>query len=397
MHPAQRVLAGTAIAILSVSALAPSGHAASSAWAILPINTPSNQSDYLNAVSCSAATACTAVGGRQTGTGTAIITLAERWNGTAWASEATPTLSGSLGSQLEGVACPSATACTAVGYSFVSSNKRAPLVERWNGTAWTAQSTAMLPTGAGDTILSGVTCTAATACVAVGSYQLPGQVSRTLAERWTGSSWALQSTRNPKGAQFSALVAITCMSATACVAVGSYALPGQVEQTLAERWSGVSWAVQKTPNPSGSIGSLLTSVACTAATACTAVGAADNNNVFVIQTLAERWNGSSWVIQKTPNPAPDGFENDLSGVACTGSKACMAVGSYTHNSFGGDHKTVAESWNGAGWAIRVTPNPAGATQNYLNAVECTTAVACIAVGDYVDSGGRSLPLAERYS
>lgn len=40
-------------------------------------------------------------------------------------------------------------------------------------------------------------------------------------------------------------------------------------------------------------------------------------------------------------------------VPCTGINACTAVGSYSHNSVGGDHKTLAEAWNGALWTIWV--------------------------------------------
>ena len=47
-------------------------------------------------------------------------------------------------------------------------------------------------------------------------------------------------------------------------------------------------------------------------------------------TLAERWNGSRWAVQTTPNPAAGaGVGNVLSGVSCSSSRSCMAVGFFS--------------------------------------------------------------------
>ena len=66
--------------------------------------------------------------------------------------------------------------------------------------------------------------------------------------------------------------------------------------------TGLSWKIQPTPNPSGATFSYLNGVSCTAATACIAVGYSRNSTGTDL-ALAERWNGSSWRIQPTPNPA----------------------------------------------------------------------------------------------
>ena len=78
--------------------------------------------------------------------------------------------------------------------------------------------------------------------------------------------------------------------------------------TLAERWNGSSWSVQPTANPGG-INPELVDVSCTSARACTAVGSAGNGgDVSGIGALAERWNGTSWSIERDPNIDPDRFE-----------------------------------------------------------------------------------------
>jgi hypothetical protein len=142
------------------------------------------------------------------------------------------------------------------------------LAEAWNGSGW-AVTTTPIPTGATATVLNGVSCTAATACSAVG-FSLSG-ASATLAMRWNGTSWALQTTPNPAGGNGDALQAVSCTSATSCTAVGEF--NSGSEGTLAQSWDGTTWTDQATPNPAGAQhGSVLLGVLCTSATRCTAVG-----------------------------------------------------------------------------------------------------------------------------
>ena len=72
-------------------------------------------------------------------------------------------------------------------------------------------------------------------------------------------------------------------AATACTAVGDYGNSSGNDVTLAERWNGSSWKIQPTPNPTGQAASVLSGVSCTAATACTAVGD------YYYGSLAERY------------------------------------------------------------------------------------------------------------
>src|SRR5947209_3840531 len=76
----------------------------------------------------------------------------------------------------------------------------------------------------------------------------------------------------------------------------------RAQVTLAERWNGTGWSVQRTPNPSGALVSSLRGVSCTAPTACTAVGSYVSS-VGAQVPLAERLNGTSWSVQATPNPS----------------------------------------------------------------------------------------------
>jgi hypothetical protein len=160
------------------------------------------------------------------------VLLAERWDGSTWTIQTTPTPFGYESGCLNGVSCTSATACTAVGSDFNdhgdSTYDTETLAERWNGSNWTVQPSAD-PSGATNSSLSSVSCTAAV-CSAVGSSN-----GATLAESWDGNTWTLQATPNPSGG--GNLSGVSCTSAAACMATGYDVSGGGVVLTLAERYS----------------------------------------------------------------------------------------------------------------------------------------------------------------
>jgi len=301
----------------------------------------------LYGASCTSASACTAVGDYVTNTG-ASKTLAERWNGTAWTLQSTPNPSGA--SYLNGVSCTSASACTAVGWYVTSTNATLTLAENWNGTTWTLQSTPN-PSGAAHSFLQDVACTSASACTATGYYATSAGVDQALAESWNGTTWTLQSTPTPSGATSSALSGVSCTSASACTATGYYATSAGVYQTLAETWNGTTWTLQSTPTPSGATSSALSGVSCTSASACTSVGWY-GVSPGAYETLAETWNGTTWAIQSTPNRTA-ATSSYLFGVSCTSASACTATGYDLSPSY----KALAERWNGTTWTLQSTPNP----------------------------------------
>jgi hypothetical protein len=87
-------------------------------WAIQPTPNTGGWVRSLFGVSCTGATACTAVG-RLGG-----ATLAKRWNGTAGATQPTPNPTGAMYSALWGLSCTAANACTAVGLPRNLSDRR---------------------------------------------------------------------------------------------------------------------------------------------------------------------------------------------------------------------------------------------------------------------------------
>src|SRR5437763_16541219 len=93
----------------------------------------------------------------------------------------------------------------------------------------------------------------------------------TLAESWNGSRWAVQSTPNPNGAQDDFLSEVSCTASTACTAVGSYNTSAGGSATLAEGFN-ASWCVKATPNPTGGRARGLLAGAYAADASCSATG-----------------------------------------------------------------------------------------------------------------------------
>jgi hypothetical protein len=204
-----------------------------------------------------------------------------------------------------------------------------------------------------------------------------------LAERWNGTKWAIVPIPKPAGAVQTFLGPVSCTSPSACTATGEQHFATGIVHTVAERWNGTRWHVQTTPNPPGVQSANLQSVACTGPSACQAVGATDHG------TLAERWNGTRWRIQPTP-PAPGG---QLTGVACPAPAACTAVG-FTFTNTGGI--ILAERWNGTRWRTQPTPLLPAAHDISPPAVACPTHDTCTTVGGFENDGPGSKSLAERW-
>jgi len=333
------------------------------------------------AISCSASNACIAVGYAEASYGSVASAIAEQWNGSSWTALAVAIPSGATNTFLDGVSCTAASACMAVGY-YYTSVATLTLSEQWNGSSWAVVATPN-PTGASASLLYAVSCAASNGCSAVGYDYNAGYL--TLAEQWNGSSWAVQSTPSPSNAD-GFLFGISCSSASACTAVGYYTNYGSLYDvayyTLAERWDGTSWTTQSTPNPNNGHINELEGVSCPTSNACTAVGLA-------VGALVEAWNGSLWSVQTTPNLSGA----SLWSVSCTATSTCTSAGYYVGVS--GQDLTLAQRWNGTSWAVQPTPSPGD--NNQLFGVSCGTASACAAVGNYHMQGIGNLVFAELWN
>ena len=346
-----------------------------------------NLPNQLDGVSCTSATSCVAVGSYYQDALTARLTLIESWDGRTWSVVPSPNVTPA--SELAAVSCTSATLCVAVGSSGAGHGNSWPtdnsLVESWNGTVWS-----VVPSpnpDSPDNVLNSVSCTSSTSCVAVGASGDLYGVNHTLIESWNGTAWSVVPSPNPDSPD-NQLRSVSCISPTVCVAAGYSGAPG-ADRTLVESWNGSTWSVVPSPSPGST--DVLSGVSCISTTDCVAVGSQGSGTTIVYQTLIESWDGSAWSIVQSPSYGPS--INSLSSVSCTSASNCVAVGDWITGG-PGEFRTLVESWNGVFWSILPAPSPSPLNGDWLLGVSCTSQTSCVAVGMYANAQGEDLTLVE---
>lgn len=343
-------------------------------WQTVPVPSP-GLSYSLAGVSCFSAMNCLAVGSSALDHGQ----VSDAWNGKTW--RMLPVLAGLGFPELTGVACPAASYCVAVGVSRTSDT---PIAELWNGKAW-SQLAPVEPADAGLAMLNGISCAGTANCMAVGQAEIvDGGIPsfQPLAESWNGKAWTLL----PSPAVPIGLSAVSCPTASVCVAVGAGPLPAS--SIVSAVWNGSSWTTLKTPGPVPVHGGLfkpnLTGVSCTSATSCMAVGPGPAN--VGIRPFAERWSGgSSWHLVLMPNPSSD----VLAGISCSGPARCMAVGGGSGLSA---FTSFAVAWDGKSWRVLRTGQV-----DQLMGVSCASVSHCLITGGYLDPADVTRTLAESWN
>jgi hypothetical protein len=344
-------------------------------WSTQPTVSPDPTEVKLSGVSCTSATKCMAVGYDKF----TERNFAESWNGTAWEIARS-----NLGTNTPAVSCVPLTSCMIIGSSAGTYGTwrlfQPGEVSGWNTTFYTFA----IPSGSTQFELRGISCSSESACTAVGySYSKETGKYQTLIERFNGSSWSVQMSAEPsEGNGYEALRSVSCSSASACMAVGEAA-----SKPFAERWNGSEWT---SASLSGPTDASLEGVSCTSASACMAVGHAGwwEWGVWGVgerEALAESWNGSSWSQVETPQPSEEVWARaaSLASVSCLSASSCTAVGGYVIEGEKKGHwheeRTLAETWNGSEWTTQPSPSPD--IISTLAGVSCTAASQCTAVGD----------------
>jgi hypothetical protein len=326
---------------------------------------------FLESVSCPSASECTAAGYYEDSQ-TNHHPVAERWNGEKWTVETPPSEGRSSG--LTSVSCASASECVAVG-SYVSGSpaKASSLVELWNGAEWKVQTSAKLPETDEGPAFSSVSCPAAKSCIAVGGVIEGLEGTRSLAESWNGTSWNNISPPRPPHSLEDRLGGVSCSSTSACTAVGHFknteALPGEPkntelhgEEALVERWNGTGWQVQEAASPILNSNALaqshweLSTVSCSSATSCLAIGSYGEDETGSSILLGELWEGTSWEVESPIDRVGIPLDQ-LGSISCTGPEVCTAVGQSWKALPSGPTETLAERLEEA---PAVTTRPASA-------------------------------------
>lgn len=344
----------------------------------MPTSQVTSQSAHLNVklISCSAMTSCYAlVGGSQTFSGISM----EQLVGSTWHWK------GNLDSQISDInatslSCPTSSWCAIAADPGNSITPRTPaFMAEWSNGSFIPLRTPVLEGGG---ILSAVSCTSTTFCVAVGFYSAT-KTNEPLAERWDGRAWSVMS--QPIGNPEAFPGAVACTSPTFCMAVGTQGGLGPYAQV----WNGSVWRLTERPrrffpsvHPGGPGGPheptpSLNYVSCSSSTHCLATGE--------LVGSAQLWNGTSWQVQHlgsqyggavscatsgecyliasaqtisskemvhrlsrgawTTIGAASTNKTSFIGLGCFSSSQCIVIGSES----GWDTQATSATWDGSTW------------------------------------------------
>ena len=359
------------------------------AQAQLPATPPptSSPGTYFGQEACSAPTKCIVPGYYDTAGGEPLI---EQESGSAWTSVVPPLPAGAEGASLFGATAEPNGTLVAVG-AYKTSSQAVPLIETWSGGIWTPTA---LPIPAGTPsneggYLKSIQCPQVGDCVGLGIAPSAGGGIVSFSEiesngSWTAAPVPLASGTGSGSKQFTYLKSLSCPSVGDCVAVGSYKDSNptpEIEDAVVATLSGGVWSTQLAPLPGAYTDSFASTVSCPSAGNCVAVGTAGGASSFYgyIDTLAD----GTWSSALAPT-ASAGEESYLLGVSCTTDGFCAAVGTEATSGLSAYALTRTNgSWTQA--AVAEPANGAPSSSGLLTGVDCVSAQACTAVGEYEDS------------
>jgi hypothetical protein len=299
---------------------------------------------------------------------------------------------------LDGVACTSPGNCEAVGGYFDTSRSAQLLAVTETNGVWGQASEVQSP-GPGGTngytsVLDSVSCTSFGNCEAVGKYVDPSGNMIPIAATETNGTWG-QATEvqappdantDLEDAYFSSL---WCISVDDCEAVGQYTPTYNNPQAMVATEVKGTWAQATRANaPTDSVETTLTGLSCASIGNCEAVGDySDASNSGHIDALAQI-NGD-WGQTVTLNAPTEAVMPTLTGLSCTSTGNCEAVGWYDTSSGGQPGFAIAETNGAWGQPAQVSAPANSMGDSSLYGLSCSTTEDCEAVGSYVDSSGNT--------
>jgi Big-like domain-containing protein len=309
---------------------------------------------------------------------------------------------------LNGIACPAANQCVAVG-SYVDSAgiKQAMVVTQDTNGDWRQAVEVTAPaepaSGPYGASLASVACTSADACIAVGSYTdssgnlLPMETTEANNGSWNNATEVLPPAEPSSGAQEASLTSVGCPGAGSgsCVAVGYYFNAGGYWQsmTASGSTSGLGGSAAVTPPgdaaaegssywPAGTsvYAPLLTAVGCSDPGTCLAIGNYYNSSGTELPMLTSGGGTAASAITSISEPSGDtAGSGSFNAIACPGTGYCEAGGR------GGNDDAamvVSQAPNGV-WSQETLIEPPGdADPASVHSLACPDFYSCIAIGSY---------------
>jgi hypothetical protein len=326
---------------------------------------PSPEGSTAAAVSCTATTSCLAVG-TAASTPTNGVALTETLASGTWTA-AEPTFPTPPDASVAGISCGSSEGCVAVGDSTDSSGS--PLVsdETLQSGSWTAGSVPLAPSG---TIPNevGVSCPSATWCLASGDLYDSASPVQVEAQTLSGGTWSAVQIP-PDGS--------TDASRPSCPVVGWCAVIVDRALPVAAILADGTWTSTALPVPPGASGQVFVSdLSCAAIDACVAVGSFDDatGGHLIAYSLAQ----GSWSATTLPS-TPDAPGATLSAISCPVIGSCLAVGK-SANDVSAVWSPFIETLANGTWHADTLALPSGVLNESFSGISCTATMACVAVG-----------------
>lgn len=366
-----RMLARAVPALITIPLLlAVPGQAASAApssrcgWTNVPGRSPGTARNILFAVTSAPHGMPWAVGDRVSPENARFVApIIEHWNGSAWSARVMP----GDQSNLLGVYAPARTNVWAVGFFIRELDNTLPVIDHFNGKTW-----AMVPNPRiGFGVLSGIAGTSASNIWAVGRKLARPTV--TIIEHYNGSAWTRVTSPSPVS-DYIDFGAIKVLSDHDIWVAGDYLNSRGISRTLIEHYDGHRWTIVPSPNV-GTGDNFLSAIAAAGPHGLWAVGRASVGGRF--RPLAVRFDGQAWKAQLLP--AAGSGDNALNGLTQGSGRTLWAVGSATGPH--GAQRTLTERYRGGHWHIVASPN-ANRADNILYAAARTGDRSVWAVGSW---------------
>ncbi len=297
-------------------------------------------------------------------------TLIEHWDGASWQIVPSPNDPGA--NSLSSVAVISPTDAWAVGATDPCPPLRAevaptrlgnalararpsgdaaecpgehPLLEHWNGRAWSIATSPSPDSKFRNTWLDQVTAFAWNDVWALGPFS-------NLFEHWDGSSWKVIPAPGSSPQDYSQAVALS--SDNDIWAAGFRTFAQQYDQPVMNHWNGSAWS--EVVGPPYSVGAYI--VGTMTASAADDVWVLGNQEPpgqigYHDAVFAMHWNGRDWKLVSTPSPG-GGFIQ-INGSASLSARDAWMVGHFY--AWNDDQYGLIEHWNGQGWNIIPSQDP----------------------------------------
>lgn len=351
----------------------------------LTASNPAAYSNQLGDVSCVSTTFCmSVVEGRETSSMSATAnTFLTQWDGFSWS---VVSASGwPSGFRATDIACAATNMCLVTGSvdTFSPTMSSTPYLILWNGSTI---SQVTLPNVI--YMLHAVSCASATFCLAVGSSSETPRKSLVL--RWDGTTLTREtSSMFSNGTNDEDMLDVDCDTSRRCVGVtsinlGGGSFSGEIldRESVAGMWSRLSGRTD-------TLGQLRT-VDCQpgAAGLCAVVGSLSNGTGAVLYDLgADMANKFRNVLLPV---MPSGFLiNALTGMkmSCASTTRCVLVGDFMYEM--PNTESYVGVWDGSTWTRLTSSSGVGGSR--ISDINCPTVSQCVAVGSSKATLGMMAP------